>query len=93
MTAPLRHAPPHRLRGVLGDPQVRVGLLTAAALLIEAVLAKSILDLQLNFFAQLAALWIFVAYKITGRRDRFTETAASLAVIAVTAAVLLVYAV
>jgi hypothetical protein len=92
MTAPLRHAPPHRLRGVLGDPQVRVGLLTAAALLIEAVLAKSILDLQLNFFAQLAALWIFVAYKITGWRDRFTETAASIAVIAVTATVLLVYA-
>jgi hypothetical protein len=44
MTAPLRHAPPHRRRGVLGDPQVRVGLLAAAALLVEAVLAKAILD-------------------------------------------------
>jgi hypothetical protein len=92
VTARPDYAPPHRLREHFADPQVRVGLLAAAALLVEAVLAKTVLDLQLNFFAQLAALWIFVAYKITGRRDRFTETAASIAVIAVTATVLLVYA-
>jgi hypothetical protein len=70
---------------------VRVGLLAAVALLVEALLAKIVLDVQLNFFAQLAALWIFVVYKLSGRRDRLTETVASVAVVAVTATVLLAY--
>jgi len=91
MNASHHHAPEHRFRA-LDDPQVRVGLLAAAALLVEAVLSKRVLDLQLNFFAQLAALWVFVAYKVSGRRDRLTETAASVAVVVVTATVLLVYA-
>jgi hypothetical protein len=36
MTGPLRHAPPHRLCDVFGDPRVRVGLPAAAALLVYA---------------------------------------------------------
>jgi hypothetical protein len=92
MNASPHHAPEHRLRAALDDPQIRVGLLAAAALLVEAVLAKGVLDLELNFFAQLAALWVFVAYKLSGRRDRLTETVASVAVVVVTATVLLVYA-
>jgi hypothetical protein len=93
VTAPPDYAPPHRLRDRFADSQVRVGLLAAAALLVEAVLAKSVLDVELNFFAQLAALWVFVAYKLSGRRDRTSEIATAIAVVAVTAAVLLVYAV
>lgn len=92
MTAPPDYAPPHRLRDRVGDPQVRVALLTAAALLVEAVLAKTVLDVQLNFFAQLAALWIFVVYKLSGRRDRLTETGVAVTVVVVTATVLLAYA-
>jgi len=92
MSTSPQHALEHRLRAALDDPQVRVGLLAAAALLAEAVLAKSVFDLQLNFFAQLAALWVFVAFKLSGRRDRLTETAASVAVVVVTATVLLVSA-
>jgi hypothetical protein len=92
MNAPPHRAPEHRLPSALDDPQVRVGLLAAAALLVGAVLAKSVLDLQVDFFAQLAALWVFVAYKLSGRRDRLAETAASVAVVVVTATVLLVYA-
>jgi hypothetical protein len=92
VTAPPDYAPPHRLRDRFGDPQLRVGLLAAAALLVEALLAKTVLDLQLNFFAQLAALWIFVVYKLSGRLDRLSETVASVAVVVVTATVLLVYA-
>ena len=90
MTAPPDYAPPHRLRAAFADSQVRVGLLAAAALLVEAVLAKTVLDLQLNFFTQLAALWIVVVYKLSGRRDRLTETVASAAVDVLTARVLLV---
>jgi hypothetical protein len=52
VTAPPGYAPPHRLRDAFSGPQVRVGLLAAAALLVEALLAKTVLDLQLNFFAQ-----------------------------------------
>jgi hypothetical protein len=49
------HAPRHRL-GMLHDAYVRVTLLTGAALLVEAVLAKTVLDVRLNFFAQFAPL-------------------------------------
>jgi hypothetical protein len=47
----------HRLPGVLADPQVRVGLLAEAALVVEAVLARRVRDVRLDFFAQLVALW------------------------------------
>jgi hypothetical protein len=89
MNASRLHVREHRLRAALDDPHVRVGLLAAAAPLVEAVLAKSVLDLPLNFFAQLAALWVFVAYKL---RDRLAEMSASVAVVAVTATVMLIYA-
>jgi hypothetical protein len=62
-------------------------------LLVEAVVAKSVLDVELNFFAQLAALWVFVAYKLSGRHHRTSEIATAIAVAVVTAADLLVYAV
>jgi hypothetical protein len=40
VTAPPDYAPPHRLRDAFSGPQVRVGLLAAAALIAEALLAK-----------------------------------------------------
>jgi hypothetical protein len=36
--------------------------------------------------------WVFVAYKLSGRRDRSTEIAAACAVVVVTATVLLISA-
>jgi hypothetical protein len=84
--------PRHRLRASLDDPLVRVGALAAIALVVEAVLARAVLELDLDFFAQLAPLWVFVAYKLSGRHDRGTERAAAIAVVVVTTAVLLVYA-
>jgi hypothetical protein len=84
---------PHgRLRGVLDNPQVRVGLLTLAALLVEAGLARWVLDVELNFFALLAPFWVFVAYKVSGQRGRTAEIVASVAVVVAAAAVLLAYA-
>jgi hypothetical protein len=85
-------APGHRRTPRLFDrPEIRVGGVAVAALIVEAVLARVVLDVHLNFFAQLAALWVFAAYKLSGRRDRISEVVASIAVIAVTTAVLLVY--
>ena len=85
-------APSHRLPGVLAHPQVRVGLLTAAALVVEAVLARAVLDVELNFLALLAPFFVFTAYKVSGQRGRTAEIVASVAVVVATAAVLLVYA-
>jgi hypothetical protein len=92
MNAPPHQAPPHRLSGVLENPQVRVALLTAVALLVEVVLAKNVLDVSLNFFSMLAPFWVFTVYQVTGRRDRMSAIVASIAVVSATAAVLLVYA-
>lgn len=85
-------APPRRLPGVLANPQVRVGLLTVAVLLFEWVLARTVLDVELNFFALLAPFFVFTAYKVSGQRGRTAEIVASVAVVVAAAAVLLAYA-
>jgi hypothetical protein len=90
--APLAQAPPRRLPGVLGNPQVRVGLLTVVGVAMEAVLARTELDVELNFFALLAPFFVFTAYKVSGERGRTAEIVASVAVVVATATVLLVYA-
>lgn len=82
----------YRLHGALGDAQVRVALLTALALMVEAVLAKNVLDVRLDVISQFAALWVFIAFQLSGRRDRSAELVADAAVIIATAAVLVVYA-
>jgi hypothetical protein len=92
MRVPPRHVP-SPLPGVLGNPQVRVALLAAAALLVEAVVAKNVLDVHMSFFSLLAPFWVFTAYKVSGRRGRISEILASVLVIGVTVAVLLSYAV
>jgi hypothetical protein len=38
----------------------------------EAVVAKEVLDVSLDYFSQLAALWVFIAYLVTDRHDRAT---------------------
>lgn len=82
----------NRLGVALGDPQVRIALLAALALVVEAVVAKNILDVQLDFISQFAAMWVFIAFQVSGRRDRLAEIAAGVAVVVATAAVLIVYA-
>lgn len=88
---PRAQAPRQRLPGVLANPQVRVGLLIAA-LLVEWVLARTVLDVELNFFALLAPFFVFTAYKVSGQRGRTAEIVALVAVVVAAAAVLLVYA-
>ena len=87
-----QHARPHRLPGVLANPDVRVGLLAAAVLLVEAALARNVLDVDLDFLSQFAPLWIFTAYKLSGLRGPTAEIVASAAIVGVTAAVLVAYA-
>ncbi len=75
------------------DPHVRVALIAAAALLFEAVMAKNVLDVTLDFVSQFVAMWVFVAYLLSGRRDRLSEVAATTGVLGATAAVLLTYSI
>ena len=75
------------------DPLVTVSLVTAACLLIEAVIAKNVIDVELDFFSQFAPLWIFIAYIVSGLRDRTSEIGFIAAIILATAAILVLYAI
>ena len=75
------------------DPLVVVSLVAAACLLVEAVIAKNVLDVELDFFSQLAAMWIYIAFLVSGLRDRTSEIAFIVVIILATAAILVLYAV
>jgi hypothetical protein len=77
----------------LRDRQVRVALVAAGCLLVEAVIAKNVIEVELDFISQFAAMWIFIAYQLSGLRDRTSEIAFIAASIFVTAAILILYAV
>jgi len=80
-------------RGRIRDPQVTVSLVAAACLLVEAVVAKNVIEVELDFFSQFAPMWIFIAYLVSGLRDRTSEIAFSAVIILATAAILVLYAV
>jgi hypothetical protein len=80
-------------RRQIRDPQVMVSLVAAACLLVEAVIAKNVIDVELDFFSQLAPMWIFIAYLVSGLRDRTSEIAFIAVIILATAAILVLYAV
>ncbi len=75
------------------DPQVRVALVAAACLLVEAVVAKNVIDVELDFMSLLAPFWVFIVYLVSGLRDRTSEIAFMITLVVVTAAVLVLYAV
>jgi hypothetical protein len=87
--SPQRPHPP-RFGAIFADPQVRVALVAAVALLLQAVLAKNVLDVELDIFSQYAALWVFIVYMVAGERSRSVEILTCIAIVVVTAAVLLV---
>lgn len=79
----------HQLR----EPQVMVSLVAGACLLVEAVIAKNVIEVELDFFSQFVPMWIFIAYLVSGLRDRTSEIAFIAVTILATAAVLVLYAV
>ena len=81
------------VRRQISDPLVTVALVAAACLLIEAVIAKNVIEVELNFFSQFAPLWIFIAYLVSGLRDRTSEIAFITVTILATAAALVLQAV
>jgi hypothetical protein len=88
--------PQHRhglRRGRIGDSQVRLAVVTAICLLLEAVIAKNVIDVELDVFSQFAPLWVFIAYLVSGLRGRVSELSFMAATVVATAAVLVLYAV
>jgi hypothetical protein len=85
---PVRHG---RGPAALGDPQVQVALVTAIVLLVQAVLAKNVLHVDLDFASQTAPLWVFIVFEISGQRDRGAVLGFSAAIVAVSAAILALY--
>ena len=75
------------------EPEVVVSRVAGACLLVEAVIAKNVIDVELDFFSQFAPLWIFIAYLVSGLRDRTSEIAFITVIILATAAILVSYAV
>jgi hypothetical protein len=51
------------------DPLV-LSLVVAACLLVQAVVAKEVLDVTRDYMSRYAALWIFIAYLVTGPHGR-----------------------
>lgn len=93
MTAPDQREEKEGLSAVLGRAETRVALVTAAALLGQAVIAKNVLEVELDFGSQFAALWVFIAFLVSGQQDRRAELGFMAAIVAVTVAVLTLYAV
>ncbi len=84
---------PHRnLPAWASSYDVRLSVVVAVCLLVQAVVAKEVLDVRLDYLSQFAALWVFIAYLVTGRHDRSSARAFALVAVAVTAAVLVLYA-
>jgi len=81
-----------RIIAALADPRTRVAIVAALALLVQAVLAKNVLDVELDFVTQFAALWVFILYQISNDRSRLAELGAMAAIVTVTGGVLLLYA-
>ena len=75
---------------------LRLSLVVAACLLVEAVVAKNVLEVELDVFSQFAAPWVYIAFLVTGLRDRSSSIAFAFAfafaTIGATAAVLALYA-
>ena len=84
--------PRHHIPAWAVSYDVRVSLVVAACLLVQAVVAKEVLDVRLDYFSQFAALWVYIAYVVTDRHDKSSAKWFSLTAVLVTAAVLGLYA-
>jgi hypothetical protein len=69
-----------------------VALVAGICLVLEAVIAKHVIDADLDFISLFAPFWVFIAYLVSGLRDRVSEISFMAAIVVTTVAVLLLYA-
>lgn len=75
------------------EAEARVAIVAAVCLIVQAVIAKNGLEVELDVMSQFAALWIFIAYLVSGLRGRASEVGFIAAIIFATIAVLVLYAI
>jgi hypothetical protein len=73
-------------------PELRIAIVVAACLVVEAVVAKNIMDVTVNIVAFLAPLWVFAVSQAWPTKDKAFEIATMIFAIASTAGVLAFYA-
>jgi len=78
--------------------EVKVSLVTAVCVLSLAIVSKNILSAQLDFISLYGPVWVFITYIITKDSLKNSKIGCnplfwSLAIIVVTAAILILYAI
>ena len=73
-------------------PQIRVAVVVAACLIVEAIVAKNIMDVTINIVAFLLPLWVFAVSLAWPTEDKTLEIATMLIAVGATAGVLIFYA-
>jgi hypothetical protein len=78
--------------------EAQVSLVTAICIVGLAVISKNVLHVQLDFVFLYGPVWIFIAYTISKDKARKSKTCSSalfwsVAIILVTVAILVVYAI
>ena len=72
--------------------QIRVAVVVAACLIVEAIVAKNVMDVKVNIVALLAPLWVFAVSQAWPNKDKASEIATMILAIGATAGVLVFYA-
>jgi hypothetical protein len=77
---------------------VKVSLVTAVCILVLAVISRKIINVQLDFVSLYGPVWVYMAYIISRDKTKKSKICSSplfwsLAIIFVTLAVLIVYAI
>ena len=82
----------HRHTPRAWPPQIRIAAVVAACLIVEAIVAKNVLDVTVNIVAFLAPLWVLAVSLAWPTKDKTFEIATMVLAIAATAGVLIFYA-
>ena len=84
----------HRHRGAprAWPPQIRIAAVVAACLIVEAIVAKNVMDVTVNIVAFLAPLWVFAVSLAWPPKEKTFEIATMLLAVGATAGVLIFYA-
>lgn len=72
--------------------QLRIATVVAACLVVEAVVAKNVLDVTINIVAFLAPLWVFAVSQAWPTKEKAFELTTMILAIAATGGVLVYYA-
>ncbi len=82
----------HRYAPRTWPQQIRIAAVVAACLIVEAVVAKNVMDVSVNIVAFLAPLWVLAVSQAWPTKDKAFEIATMLLAIGATAGVLIFYA-